>query len=314
MAKLSFKGEILLCEDNAMNRELIIKRLAKAGLKTAVAENGKDGVALVEQRMKNKMKPFDLILMDILMPVMNGLEASDAIRALNAGTPIIAVSPNCGPDDVKNYLAHGMSGCLNKPFTSQELQSCLSQYLEYAEAGRIAETRDDEAFEQKIINIFITNNKTLYSDIVNALNGGDIKLAHRLAHTLKSNAGILGKTRLQQAAGNVEMLLVNNENRTDEHTLNALKTELSAVLNEYAALTRETPEGARAPAAPPDSDGVLALFNELESLLYGGDVSCLDLTERLRDIPGSAELIRRIEYCEFNAALDTLALLKREWS
>ena len=130
-----FEGEVLLCEDNHMNQQVIREHLAKVGLKTSVAENGKIGMEMVQSRMGKGEKQFALIFMDIHMPEMDGLEAAAKISAFNTGIPIIASTANIMHNDKKIYRANGMSDCLNKPFTSQELWRCLLKYLTPARRG-----------------------------------------------------------------------------------------------------------------------------------------------------------------------------------
>jgi signal transduction histidine kinase/DNA-binding response OmpR family regulator len=258
LEKPIFEGEILLCEDNAMNQQVIREHLARVGLKTAVAENGKIGVEMVESRINSNEKPFDLIFMDMHMPVMDGLEAASKILALNTGIPIVALTANIMSNDREIYRKSGMSDCVGKPFTSQELWRCLMKYLHpvywqsvdesQQRSSGTAQTADMdpsrnirveeiqvEEIHTVLQNLFLQNNLHKFEEIDNALQAGDIKLAHRLAHTLKSNAGQIGKTALQQAAAEVERQLKEGENQLSAEQLKALETELAAVLRELTA-------------------------------------------------------------------------------
>ena len=123
------EGEILLCEDNAMNQQVICEHLAKVGLKTAVADNGLIGVEAVKERKKKGEKQFDLIFMDMHMPVMDGLEAAEKIFELDTGIPIVAMTANIMSSDLEIYRMSGMHDCVGKPFTSQELWQCLLKYF-----------------------------------------------------------------------------------------------------------------------------------------------------------------------------------------
>ena len=127
--KPTFEGEILVCEDNAVNQEVICEHLARVGLKAIIAQNGQIGVEMVKARAAEGKKQFDLILMDIHMPVMDGIEAAEKILALKAGIPVIAMTANVMTNDRDIYLSIGMSDCVGKPFTSQELWRCLIKYL-----------------------------------------------------------------------------------------------------------------------------------------------------------------------------------------
>ncbi|MCL1823218.1 MAG: response regulator [Oscillospiraceae bacterium] len=317
-----FEGDVLLCEDNEMNNELITKRLMKAGLSVTRAENGKIGLETVLYRIQNHTKPFDLIFMDIHMPVMDGLEAADEIQKLNTGTPIIAVSPNNTPAEMQKYAEHGMKDCLNKPFTSQELFSCLMKYLPFSDCKKAGtdekqDAEKDKALINKLIFNFTANNQFKYNEITEAIDTGDIKSAHRLAHNLKSNAGNLGKTKLQKAAEEIEKMLATEENLTSQFSLSVLKTELDAVLDEFAPLIAEMSymferEDEKANADCFDLQKALLVLEKLENLLEGGDLECLNLIGCLRKIPGSGKLIQQIEYYEFGKAAKTLEELKEE--
>ncbi len=114
---------LLLVEDNAINREIVLGLLAGSGLVIEVAENGQQAVDQCQQRS------FDLILMDIQMPVMDGLEASRRIRARDPQVPIIALTANAFPEDIDNTRAAGMNAHLSKPISLDQLQAVLRQYL-----------------------------------------------------------------------------------------------------------------------------------------------------------------------------------------
>ncbi|MCL2029594.1 MAG: transporter substrate-binding domain-containing protein [Deltaproteobacteria bacterium] len=127
--KPRFDGLVLVCDDNAINQELICEHLARVGLKAVLAENGKEGLEMVQERLKKSEKLFDLILMDMFMPVMDGMEAASKIAALGTGIPIVAMTANVMAGELEKYKNNGMPDCLSKPFTSQELWSILLKYL-----------------------------------------------------------------------------------------------------------------------------------------------------------------------------------------
>jgi len=127
--KPMFKGEVLLCEDNNMNQHVIREHLSRVGLATTVAENGKIGTDIVQHRAIKGMEQFDLIFMDIHMPVMDGMEAALKIREIAPEIPIIAMTANIMSGDMEVYKECGMTDCVGKPFTSQELWRCLMKYL-----------------------------------------------------------------------------------------------------------------------------------------------------------------------------------------
>jgi CheY-like chemotaxis protein len=126
--KPRFSGEVLVCEDNDMNQEVIAAHLLQVGLEPTLAVNGKLGLELVEERMKAG-RTFDLILMDIQMPVMDGIDAAKRLIEMGVKTPIVAMTANVMTEDTEKYLAAGMADCLSKPFLQQQLWACLLKYL-----------------------------------------------------------------------------------------------------------------------------------------------------------------------------------------
>ena len=120
---------VLVVEDNAINREIAVDMLADDGVQTSTAENGREAV---ETFTASAPGTFDAILMDIMMPVMDGIEAAKAIRALpreDAKTiPIIAMTANAFAEDQEKTRAAGMNAHLVKPVDGRKLTALLAQY------------------------------------------------------------------------------------------------------------------------------------------------------------------------------------------
>ena len=151
LEKPYFDGLILVVDDNDMNQEVICEHLGNVGIRTELADNGKTAVAKVQERLINGEKPFDLIFMDIHMPIMGGTEAASKIMTLNTGTPIVAVTANIMTHELKSYSEHGMTDHISKPFTTQELWRTLLKYLTPI-------TRND--FEKNTLRFHRDSNKT----------------------------------------------------------------------------------------------------------------------------------------------------------
>ena len=242
-----FEGEVLLCEDNDMNQQIVCEHLTRVGLKIVVADNGKIGVEMVQDRVKKREKLFDLILMDIHMPVMDGLEAAAKITELNTGIPIMALTANIMSNDLEIYRMSGMYDFVGKPFTSQQLWRALSKYFKpvnrQTEGGYISAENHriwvENKLRRKIIGHFVNDNQNIIVEIKDAIREGDIKLAHRIAHTLKGSAGQVGKILLQQAAAEVEQNLKDGQNRVTPRQMATLAVELNAALAELIPLANE---------------------------------------------------------------------------
>jgi len=312
--KPRYAGEILICEDNEMNQHVAKETLAKVGFSTVIAGNGKIGYELVKDRMQSGEKLFDLIFMDIHMPVMDGIEATVKINELNSGIPIVAMTANIMPDDVKLYLASGMKSCIGKPFTFQELVLCLNEYFEpvsWQDENEDESNNMESDLRQKLINRFVNKNSGALNEIKDAIRDGDIKLAYRIAHNLKSSAGQLQKTCLQIAAQEVETSLKDGVNKTEPWQIGALEQELQTVIDELTPLVSEASANEISEYSY-DSTAVFELFDKLEVLLGDSDPECLSLVDDLRFIKGSDELIRQIEDYDFKPAMETLEKIMEE--
>jgi signal transduction histidine kinase/DNA-binding response OmpR family regulator/HAMP domain-containing protein len=311
-----FEGEVLLCEDNVMNQQVICEHLARVGLKAAVAENGKIGVDMVKSRMEKGEKQFDLILMDMHMPVMDGLEAAAKIFELNTGVPVVAMTANIMSNDMDSYRTNGMDDCLGKPFTSHELWRCLLKYLTPVDRKIVqknAQIEADSELQKSIRTTFVKSNQKKIEEITKAVEAGDINLAHRLAHTLKGNAGQIGKTSLQKAAADVEHLLKEGKNQLTEEHLKFLENELTSVLNELAPLPGEPSSLPASQTGHLEARAALELLEKLELMLKTGSSKSLKHIDTLRLIPESEKLIQQIEDFDFEEAFVTLGELKKNW-
>jgi len=226
---------------------------------------------------------------------------------LGTGIPLVAMTANIMTGDIDIYKKSGMSDYVGKPFTSQELWRCLMKYLTpvdiYIEDNAQSLDRDNE-LRQKLINRFVKTNRGILGKITEAIKASDIKLAHRLVHTLKSNAGQLKLVALQQAAEDMESRLHSGENQATPVQLENLKTELDAAIAELEPMVTEATQSIKAEA--PSSVAVCKLFEKLKPLLSDGDSDCLMLVEELRSIPGCEELIRQMEDLDLTSALETL--------
>ena len=129
--EISFPGKrILVVEDNELNMEIICTILENYGIETEQAVNGKEAVRRMEESVSGY---YDMIFMDIMMPEMDGLEATRTIRNLDRKDckkiPIYAMSANAFDEDVKRSLASGMNGHLSKPVNLQVLEKTLQKVL-----------------------------------------------------------------------------------------------------------------------------------------------------------------------------------------
>ncbi|MEM6699834.1 MAG: response regulator, partial [Bacteroidota bacterium] len=117
---------ILLVEDNLFNQKIVTKALSDWGVKYQIAQNGMEAIAAVEQQN------FDAILMDINMPVMDGLDATRHIRSYDnekCHLPIIAITANAFQENIEQAQKAGMNGFITKPFSKKQIYEKLTEVL-----------------------------------------------------------------------------------------------------------------------------------------------------------------------------------------
>lgn len=198
----SLKGvRILLAEDNEMNRLVANTVLENYDVIITEVKNGAEAV----KAMKNG--EFDVVLMDVQMPVMNGMEATEAIRKdLKLNTPIIALTANAIKGDSDKYLAIGMNAFVSKPFEESDLVNAIASVLDLAppspQAGLSADGagaqkplfslskleqigRGDKVFIRRMIELFLEQTPESVAEITTALQKGDILSIKKLAHKVK---------------------------------------------------------------------------------------------------------------------------------
>ncbi|MDL2253869.1 response regulator [Ruminococcaceae bacterium OttesenSCG-928-I18] len=248
-----FQGEVLVCEDTPFNREVITEQLKRTGLSVSAVQDGQEAVELVRRRLE-KNRPFDLIFMDIYMPVMDGPQATDALRKLGNRAPVVAMTANVLNSERETYRQAGMCDCLAKPFTARELWQCLTRHLptvDYApvcpkqaplpkeegeephairrELGLKLTEGDAPRYERMLVR-FASDNCDILEKIQTQVDRENWKQAHRLVHSLKGMSIMIGAKDLASVARKMEAGL--QEGRLEEGALKALQNELDRVLVE----------------------------------------------------------------------------------
>jgi len=318
----NFEGEVLICEDNGLNQQVICEHLARVGLNTVLAQNGLEGVNLVKQRIRNATignydgsytakKPFELIFMDIHMPVMDGLEAASIITDMEIDTPIIALTANIMSNDLELYKSSGMHDYLGKPFTTQDLWKCLLRYFKAVSYTEVAEHTHNEEEDQSLKQLsiyFVRTNQDTFEKIKDALDDGLLLLAHRLVHTLKGNAGQIRKTTLQEAAATIEDCIKKEDIPGAKEHLDHLEAELQAVLNDLAPLLVEADERVQEKITDPEK--IHTILRKLEPMLVKRNPECMNLVGDLNAVTGAQQLAQYVEDFEFKKALEELSKFK----
>jgi len=307
----NFNGEVLVCEDNHLNQQVICEHLKKVGLKAIVANNGYEGLDMITSRMENNQPHFDLIFMDIYMPIMGGIEAAAKITALGINTPIVALTANASPHTLDIYKANGILDFLCKPFTSQELWKCLAKYVDtisYSTVNAGHHAVETQKILKRLRLNFVTDNQGICEKLKCALASGDIKTAHRLVHTIKSNAGQIDEKQLQMISASIENMLMKGQKQIAAQQLNQFESEVNMVLDKLTPLLIEA--NAKSIIKTTDKHKIWEIIKKLEPLLVTKNPACEDMIDDIRTIPNTENLIKQIENFKFKQALEALSNIK----
>jgi len=246
---------ILVVEDNAVNQKLAQKMLERMGHTVSVAGSGAEALEAVEGT------PFDLVLMDVQMPGMDGLEATRRIREQekNRGTrlPILAMTAYAMKEDKDRCLEAGMDAYLSKPITARELYDGIESVVRKRRtkeseppdrtppigvvdnAGLMDRVGGDQALLIEIVDLFLGDVPRLLEDIRLALRDGDPKRVERTAHTLKGSVGNFGARSAVQAAQRLEAMARDRDLNEAPQAVILLESEINRVTTELEGLKRQ---------------------------------------------------------------------------
>lgn len=239
---------ILLAEDNRVNQIVATRMLEKMGHSVVVAENGRFVLELLARQS------FDLVLMDVQMPEMDGLTTARKIRESERRThlhlPIIAMTAHAMKGDRERCLEAGMDGYLTKPINSQQLKETIASNLpvqanpganaaqeQTAVAPVVAWDRSqtleslggDETLFQDVMGIFLRDVPGQMARLYQAITQGNARAVEEIAHTLKGEVGYLGIATLSQQIRALEQLGEKSELQSAERLYAKFEAELAAV-------------------------------------------------------------------------------------
>src|SRR5262249_53192538 len=303
-------ARFLLVEDNEINQQIAVELLEGADATVTVANNGREAVEILTEGPQPPA--FDVVLMDLQMPEMDGYQATAAIRANPrfATLPIIAMTAHATIDERQRCLAAGMNDHVAKPIDPAMLFETVRRFYKAAAAAAPAgadpvsssreraeldevpaiaglDTDDglsrvgrNRALYLKLLRQFVEHHAAT-EPISGAIAAGDVALAERLAHTLKGVAGNIGARQIQSAAGDLEQLIRNRVGGRDVET--ALR-RLGAVLRPLVVEL----QAALPPVAPDVREETVAAPTRAQSCEIGARLTAL-----LSELdPGAAEFVR----------------------
>ncbi|MEO5340301.1 MAG: response regulator [Magnetococcus sp. MYC-9] len=293
-------AKVLLADDNKINQQVATALLEGHGLQVTVVGNGRDAVVAAGREV------FDIALMDIQMPEMDGFQATKAIRQQSSGRrlPIVALTAHAMAGDREKSLQAGMDDHITKPIDPDQLFNVLVRWITPREGGGGgAETLpipataphaplsvellpgiDREMGLKQVGGNLELFNKLLrefhqdYRDVVTtlhaALDRGGREEGLRLIHTIKGISGSLGADALHHTCRDLETAIKGGDTVAQEALLERFKQEITGIFQGIAALDMEkteTEESVASPAvAAAEQTALQPLFQELGELLYAG--------------------------------------------
>ncbi|MBV8619348.1 MAG: PAS domain S-box protein [Curvibacter sp.] len=327
-------ARLLVVEDNDLNQQVAAELLTDAGFVVELAGNGREALDKLRQHR------FDLVLMDMQMPVMDGLEATRILRSQpdTRHLPVVAMTANATSQDRERCLAAGMNDHVAKPVDPDELWATLARWIKptagaggpVVSIGRATQwvslpseiagldvaaglrrMMGKRPLYRSLLERFVQGQREVLQTLPKALARGDTPTAERLAHTLKGLAGNLGAMALQQECAELEAAIGARQGGqrlallsvAPLATLKLLLSDLEDWLAGQAASEALPLEGPRAHAEA---------LSRLAALLEDNDSAALDVLREnaamLKDALGAAYQVleKRVLAFEFEQALDLL--------
>ena len=300
------EARVLLVEDNEINQQVASEILQGAGLIVSLANNGQEAVDAIQENQ------YDVVLMDVQMPVMDGYTATREIRKDRQfkDLPIIAMTAHAMAGDEAKSLQAGMNGHVTKPIDPDQLFSTLQKWINPSEtrvrdqqpevpaaqselektapaedefpeylpgfdlADGLRRLQGNKKLYRKLLLSFATDYSAIADEICEAIDAEDFDQAHNLVHNLKGLAGNLAAMDLQIAAVNLEKLVKGVQKKTPNATeLNLKLSELENVLNQALESAQSLGASAVESIEKPSAEALADISAELSR----------DIAKRIRD-------------------------------
>lgn len=290
---------ILLAEDNPLNQQVAQEMLERAGAAVVVVENGEQAIAAWEEAPDG----FDVLLMDVQMPVLNGYAAARRLRELGASLPIIAMTANALASDRRACLQAGMNEHIAKPIDSRGLINTLLQQCGKEVSavttppmpvigieGALHRLGDDAGLYVRLARRFPVESDRLLEAMAASLASGDLPQLHRQAHSFKGMSATLGLDLVAEFATVLESAA---EWCDAERLLGRLREAVSAAIPQLLSEA----ERLQVPRAGEVRKPAGLLLAELDHLLAESNLRSLKVFEQLcacRDNPLSEEQMARL--------------------
>ncbi|HEY4003052.1 MAG TPA: response regulator [Candidatus Xenobia bacterium] len=315
---------ILLVEDNPINQQVAQELLESAGGQVTLAEHGGEAVQVLVHGPQPP--PFELVLMDVDMPEMDGLTATRLLRAVPglAALPIVAMTANALPEERQCCLDAGMTDYLSKFVDPDQLFATVLRWATSVEKtpgapqlpgldvpSALRRVGGNDRLYRKLLGEFADGFADGHQQIAQALSAGDRARAERVAHTIKGVAGNLGLTSTQDLAEEVEQTL-HQGGQPELAPLGADLGRCVAAIHQSRAMADPTP----APQVAFDQAAAAQAATALRAMLENFDASaaegCATLVEATAGRIDTTALEKAVNDFDFATALQRLEEVSRQ--
>ncbi|MCL2853984.1 MAG: ATP-binding protein [Defluviitaleaceae bacterium] len=303
-------GKVLVVDDTESNLYVAKGLLDFYGITVEACTNGQDAIDKIKAG-----NVYDIVFMDHMMPVMDGMETMKILRSMGYRQPIIALTANAIIGKAKEFVKSGFDAFISKPIDTKRLDSVLNKYIRDKQPKEVREAAqnttntskansiDDFQISTAVLDKFKKDFAEKFAnageDIRKHLTAEDFKAAHILVHTIKGMANMMKQTQLAEAGKDMEELLENGIAPAAQ-VVETFEKELASLLSAIA---------------PPDNlshdkTAILSHLNTLIPLLEQQKADSLTMLAPLQNIPQAAILIKQIQKLDFATAAKSAATLR----
>ncbi len=332
-------ANILLTEDNEINQQVATELLEDVGFNVDIANNGQESINII--KAQGATCKYQLVLMDLQMPVLDGFEATKVIRTLKGSKelPIIAMTADAMMGIKEKCLSIGMQDFVTKPIDPDELFGALVKWVKpgnkpFAKHKSAIKEKDADIDipdipglsitdalkrmnnkKQLYLNVlekFYNNNQNIVFEVKTAIDKEDYDTARRLIHTLKSVSGSVGANRLHEQTIIVEESLLEKNQEKFVHEMDKLEAEINVLLESISA---KLAFGNKAKKQPLNTELVKEIIPDFERLLKGKNPKAKALLKDLIDAGLSGdlfdEMVTKLNKYDFKNAMKILNKIKK---
>ncbi|MEA5620100.1 response regulator [Cronbergia sp. UHCC 0137] len=232
------KLKLLLAEDNLVNQKVLVKQLQRLGYNPDVVANGQEVLDLLEK------VPYDLILMDYQMPILDGLETTREIRRRNLNSfpsgrqpVVIAITANAMKEDQQSCIDAGMDDYLSKPVAKDKLAAMLERWTQVISSPELTinweylhQLSDNNTeFEFELLEMFVEDTTSHIEMAKRAIAVNDLTQLAKEAHHIKGSSGNVGVTIMQEAAEKIEEMIRNHDLTNVEDLISQLEDSINHI-------------------------------------------------------------------------------------